>query len=522
MKRNVMLLTDQVREKLTAKCLTAVVTEAFINALPFDKSELAAESENFSRYAVNVIEKMHPETLLDKAMESTKDNQKANLYVQNLKLAIESVVEIATKRIVQEAMHIETPTPDIVAQVKLDDAETEKFINASKQSGTDAVAKLVKDKMIDVIKDEKNAYDTAAKLREEVREVIKAEQEDLKMDKDADAIESYLDLVLEPTDARNHISVFSKMQDVCMEAIMHSTEKYEGEIPYQTMEKITLESTFPFFDLSNRSLLDELNNMIIVTESAVVADGDCDDKKKAVAKTAFICTICIMTLLETLKTMHLAKPEMADVKNFVEDATDIKNLIKTDLRLVEDKVIDAVDGVKKSAAMGACNLVELDQAKESLEKVRGILENMTVPEAETTRKTRILNRITSALEAIKPANESDIKPITSYYVGRMKEDNITALEHAITIISRKPIVESIKINLRSDMKCENGSNVALEAYGFDAMGKRVCNYMFNINAVPDLGNTIADVVTECASYCNIGNKPVQMYFSDTGCSVPLK
>ena len=520
MKRNVMLLTNQVREKLMGKCTTAIITEAFINALPFDKNEISNQSSNFSRYATNVIATMHPDKLLDNAMESTKSNQQAHLYVQNLKTAVESVVETATKRIIQEAMHTETPTPEIVAQAKLNDDETMKFVNASKHSGTDAVAKLVKDKMIDVIKEEKDAYETAAKLREEVREIIKSEQEDLKSDSD-EAFESYLNLVLDPTDARNHISVFSKMQDVCMEAILHSSEKYDGEIPYDTMEKITLESTFPFFDLSNRTLIDELNTMLIVTESAI--DSECidDDKKKKVAKTAFICTICIMTLLETLKTMHLAKPSLANVKAFVEDPTNLKSLIKTDLKNVEDKVVDVVSDVKKSAALGSYNAVELEQAKESLEEVRGLLENMQVSETESVRKNRIMNQINSALEAIKPTTESDTNIITSYFVGRMKDENISALEHAVNIISRKPIVDSIKINLRSDKKCENGSTVALEACGLDATGRCVSTYMMNINSIPDLGKTVAEVVTECVSYCNLGNKPVQMYFTDKGYGVKL-
>ena len=359
MKRNTTLLTDKVRNKLMNKCVSAIITEAFINALPFDKTELANESTNFSRYAANVIGKMHPESLLDHAMESTKHDQKAHLYVQNLKDAVESVVDTATKRIVQESFSTENTVPEIVAQAKLNSDETEKFVAASKQAGTDAVAKLVKDKMIDVIKDEREAYEEEVKLREEVKDIIKKENEDLRasmISNEDEAFESYLNLVLAPTDARRHISVFSKMQDVCMEAIMHSTEEYSGEIPYHTMEKITLESTFNYFDLSNRSLFEELDSMLIVTESAV--DADCagemlEIKKKKVAKTAFICSICIMTLLETLKTMQLAKPDLADVKNFVDDVTTVKNIAKTNLKKKDaeaavNATIDAIAGALKA------------------------------------------------------------------------------------------------------------------------------------------------------------------------------
>ena len=155
MKRNVALLTDQVRNKLTGKCVSAIVTEAFINALPFDKSALASEATSLSQYSARVIGKMHPENILDKALEGIAGNKEHHLYVSNLKDSIDAVVESATKRIVAESLTIDVPTPEIIAQVKLNEDETEKLVNASKQSGTDAVANLVKDKMIQVIKDEK-------------------------------------------------------------------------------------------------------------------------------------------------------------------------------------------------------------------------------------------------------------------------------------------------------------------------------------------------------------------------------
>lgn len=528
-KRNTALLTDQVRTKLMGKCVTAVVTEAFINGLPFNKTEIVFESTNLANYASNVIDKMNPSILLDRAMESTKNNYKANLYVQNLKTAIESVVDSATTRIVHESLSSDNSPQEIVAHAKLNSDETEKFVKASKQSGTDAVAKLVKDKMIDMIKDEKSSYEAEQKLRSEVKDVIKQESEDLRNSMTDDmpednALESYMNLVLSPTDARSHISVFSKMQDVCMESILHSNEEYYGEIPYETMEKITLESTFPYFDLSNRSLMEELNTMIIVTESA---NEYCDEeemkhKKKKIAKTAFICSICIMTLLETLKTMHLAKPELADVKNFVDDATTVKKIVKTSLHNVEDKVSNVVSDVKKSVALGSFNTLEIEQAKESLEKVKGILEKMPVVESEIPRKNRIINKINSALEAITTNDDNSSIPITGSFVNRLREENITNLDHSVKLISQKPIVRDIQISLRSDLKCDENSKVDVEIKGNDASGACVATYMCQIHALPEFGTTVAEVVRECANYCDLGPKAVKMYFTDSGYSVPLK
>lgn len=524
MKRNMSLLTDQVRSKLTGKCTTAVITEAFINALPFDKTELANESVNLSKYAARVIEKMHPDSILENAIESTINDSKANLYVSNLKNAINSVVEIATQRIVQESACTEETTPEIIANTRLNSDETEKIVAASKQSGTDAVAKLVKEKMINVIKDEKSAYEISTKIREEIKDVIKKERDDLRATlEEDDAIESYLNLVLEPTDARNHISVFSKMQDVCMEAIMHSTEEYSGEIPYATIEKITLESTFPMFDLSNKDLIEDLNSMLIVTESLKeCSDAELAEKKGKVAKTAFICTICIMTLLETLKTMHLAKPELADIKNFVNDSTTIKNLTKVNLANVEDKVNAVINDSKKSVAMGSYNLVELSQAKESLEQAKGLIEKIDATGAEDVRKTRIINNINSALTTINTTKSSDDKSISGHFTNRLKEENLSSLEHGISLLSKKPIVREIRIYLRSDLKCGDKSKVDVELRGLDSSGGTVAIYNISIHALNEFGETVAEVIRDCANYCDLGAKPVSMYFTDSGYVVPVK
>ena len=526
MKRNTSLLTEQVRTKLMNKCVTAIVTEAFINALPFDKEELANESASMTRYAVNVISKMHPETLLSRALESTKHDAKAHLYVQNLTEAIESIVSAATKRVVQESFSTENVVPEIVAQAKLNSDETEKFVQASKHAGTDAVAKLVKDKMIDVIKDEREAQEDEVKLREEVRDVIRQENAELKASaNDDEAYESYLNLVLAPTDTRRHISVFSKMQDVCMEAIMHSTEEYSGEIPYNTMEKITLESTFNYFDLSNRSIMEDLNSMMIITESAVDTGCDAEEmdvKKKKIAKTAFICSICIMTLLETLKTMHLAKPELADVKNFVDNATTVKNMVRSDLKNIEDRVSVATNDAKKSVALGAYNTLELAQAKESLEKVKGMLDKMIVTESEMDRKNRIINKINSALEAMTEEKSSKDIPVTGHFVNRLREENLANLEHCVKLIAAKPMVQLIQIAIRSDLKCDDNSKVDIEVRGNDASGACVATHTVSIHALREFGQTVADVIRECANYCDFGPKAVKMYFTDSGYEAPLK
>ena len=524
MKRNVALLTDQVRNKLTGKCLNAIVTEAFINALPFDKKEVANEVASLSKYSARVINKMHPENILNKALEANMSNREHQLYISNLKNSIDDVVESATKRIVNEAFLDDTPTPDVIAQAKLNEDETEKLVNASKQAGTDAVAKLVKDKMIQVIKDEKNAYETAAKLRAEVKDVIKSETEDLKTIEEDDVLESYFNMVLDPTDVRNHISVFSKMQDMCMEAVMHSTESYDGEVPYDTLEKITLESTFPFFDLSNRPLIEELKSMTIVTESVTECDNEeeLQKKKKKIAKTAFICSICIMTLLETLKTMNLVKPTLTEVKQFVDEPTTAKSMTNVNLAKIDNKVSDVINDSKKYIAMGAFDSTEVVQVKESLEQAKNILTSMSIStESDVTSRDKIIEKIDAALTKMNiPVPEKPVE--IGHFLARYKDENLTNIEHGVNIIAKKPLVQEVFINVKSDIKCAEKCKVNVELKGMDASNKPIAEYTVEIHALPEFGETLVDVIKDSANYCDFGPKPVKLYFTDKGYSIPAK
>ena len=525
MKRNIPLLTNQVRDKLTAKCVTAIVAEAFINALPLNKDEIVYESAYLTNYVSQVMSKMHPENILDRAFEATMGDHKAHLYVTNLKEAVESVVDSATKRIVQEALSNEHGTPEIIEQVKLDSEETQKLVDASKKTGTDAVAKIVKDNLIDAIKDEKNAYEEAAKLREEIKEVIKGEPESMDETFDDSAVESYLNLVLTSTDVRQHVSFFSRLQDVCMEALFHSTEEYYGEIPYETMEKITLESTLPYFDLSQRSLIEEIKSMNIVTESAI--DEGCDPEEKAhkmkkIAKTAFICSICIMTMLQTLKTMHLAKPTVNEVRTFVDNPTNVRDMVNTNLDKVEDGVDNATDAVKKSVALGAVNAVEMEQAKEQLENIRALLDKMVVTESESGRKSRIINKLNSAIESLSDKLPEETTTMTDSFTNRLKEENLANLEYGIKLLSRKPMVQELQIAVRSDMNTSENAKVEVEIKGMDAGGSCVATYMVSMHTLKEFGATVAEVIRDTANYLDLGPKPVKMYFTDSGYAVPLK
>lgn len=563
MKRNTALLTDQVRNKLTNKCLTAIVAEAYINALPFDKFEVIMEAVNFAEYVSGVVSKMHPEKMLDEALESTKNNGAANRFVKNLKASIDSIANEAADRIVLECKDTDMTNPEIVDQAKLDKKETEKLVKASKRAGTSAVSKIVKDNMINVIKDEKTAYEEEAKVKEEVKDMIKSQKDELlasrseidgpttsdadmmdsandtgaepdkpvenddSLEVDENAFESYARVVLSPIDVRNHISLFSRLQDICIESSMHSNEVYDGEVPFKTMEKITLESTFDYFDLKQRTMKEELDSLTTIATEA--AGEDCPEgvSKEEAIKTSFICTICIMTLFEVLKTMHLKKPTVDEVRKIVDSKTDLSKLSNISLKNVEDKVNEIVSSATKSVAMGAFAAAEAQEAKESLANVKNIIAEINVSNDEIQRKARILSKIDTAIEAVDNAAVPK-GPVPGYtqrsaFETRLHEKNRCNLMTAVNRLIAKPMVREVRIEVNSADRCSENANIEVAFIGLDASGMKV-NYDYQtLHAVSITGNnveTVAELVKQSAEGCDF-SKPVLIYFVDKGYTVPL-
>lgn len=564
LKPNKNMLAAKLRQKFTGKCVTAIVTEAFVNGLPLNQEEIANESAELGRYAARVLATMHPDTLLDQALESVAGDPYATLFLKNLKGDISAVVESAVDRTLKERSLSDQTTPEIVEQATLDSKEVQKLVNASKHNGIDAVSKVIHDKMIKTIKDEKASYEQSEALKEKIKEVIQDNPtDDHSVGAPADtqspnqgfdgetsaptdsetegegeasqaaednALESYLNYALDPTDAREPISFFSRLQDVCMESILHSTENWTGEIPYETLQQITLESTLPFFDLSNRTLQEELRAIQIATESVEEAmschehDGMLSPEEKAhkmkkIAKTSLICTICILTLLETLKTMHLKNPTMDQVKDFIAKPTAHTDAAVSKLDNVELKVNKAANEIKKSVALGSLASVESAIAKESLNNVKDILNGLAINPMLNEQKDRIISTIDSALEAVGPTPKS--RDQSAGWIARAKNDNLVAMEHALKLLTMKPMVKNIRICMESSKQTEDGLRVTLEAQGLGNDGQIVNLQTFSVAAYPEFGDTIPEVVQECAQYIQLGMKPVDMYYKDSGYAVHL-
>ena len=548
MNHNRNILRSQLTNKLKGKCVAYLGTRAFMNALPFDETEVVIQSDNFANYAKVVMESLHPESLLDKAIAYAEKvgNSAAVTYLRDTNMAIESIVKDAVNRIICENATSDSTTPDIVKQAKLDESEMERLVNASKSNGLGQVGNIIKDKVIDTIKTEKAEYERAEKLKDEISEVLNASKDDTDLgDLNDDAsLESYYSTTLQVTDPRDHISFFSKLQDICMEALLHSETDEDGEINFQVIEKVTLESTFDMFDRSNMSIADKIASMTIVIES--IGDIPCHsgntmstdtikaDKAKKLAKIAFICTICITTMLETLKTMHLAKPTMEEVQKFVSGRTDVTKIsnLADNVSALEPQIKQNLDEVRKSVALGSMTEYELSEVRENLTNLKSSIEKIPTENADVktkNKKTEYLTKVTEAIHmvnskisAMEDAANALNEPLSGE-LSRRKEENIVALEKISKSMCRKPAVESIVIRLDGSMKSTDKLNtITLEAHGLNHSNEVIDHQTFNLHLLDRFGVNAADIVQESAKLAALGNRPMYLYFTDTQYSVPVE
>ena len=559
-----MLLRKHIKDKFVGQCLTRIVNEAFINSLPFNEEAIHDNFIPMNKYVNNVMNTMDTSTILDRAIEANIDNPSYTKFLTNLKNNINQVAEEAAIKIIKNKSLSDSSSPEIIKMAKMDENDIAKLEKAAKKSGIDSVAKIVNDKVIKCIKDEKDAYDKAEGLKQKIKDMIDEAQteeeetpevsdldEELDMssangsdegspiapsdeeneNSDVDAsLDSYFNIVLDPTDARHHISFFSKLQDVCLESILHSTEVYDGEIPYNTLTYITLESTFDFFDSSKLSLDDEINQLDIMRKSSALEsihcppDMDYDDyrhmKIHDASKTAYICSICILTLLEVLKTMHLQKIESQDVKRFVHRPTLIIDLRKKKLDDIEDKIDDEIIDTKKSVALGSLASVEASIAKENLTNIKNKINGINVGGNNSEQRERIINKLNNGIN-YKITTESN-NDQSGYYISKAKNNNISSLKHAINLIEKMPIVESLQLNIFDNYDVANENVISLEMVGFDKNGTQVQYSEFNINAYPEFGHSVGEIVQECASYITpITNKPKKIKYIKEGYTTSL-
>ena len=165
-------------------CFNAIVVEAFVNGVPIEESEKTDElRDKLSHYAAECLTDLGSSHLLTEALESVK-NHTSRLsapevaYLKQINSICMETAKSVTARIIEENKGNDDALKEAADKVALTQSEFERFSKAASSVTPDALSKMIQDKTLNTIKEEKEAFQKDAELELEVVNAINAVSEE--------------------------------------------------------------------------------------------------------------------------------------------------------------------------------------------------------------------------------------------------------------------------------------------------------------------------------------------------------
>ncbi len=492
------LLRTGLINKFTNQLMESVVTEAFVRGLPFNKEDMTHELDSYRNYVGSVLESLGGGYIL---LENAVKNSKPG-YIHDLAIDIVSTAIEAADRVVKESSEVTDPENSMYSII--DESEfTAEELSRFKKKGSNIsikdVGKVINKKVIDTIKLEKNEYEDSEDLKEKLSAALDdatdkedseknagdepstADDSTLSEDdlndpdlgdddsKDSEPIEneksgleSLYRTNLTPFDVVKPISLFSKLQDLCLESVLCTNEVYSS-LPFETLTKITMESTLSDFSPKSRTIEEELESLKLASESYRDSDLS-NDSFKSKIDTAMSCAICIETILETLNTLRLYKPSLESVRDFVDKHITYTSATESDLNAIKNKLT----GISKSMLADAADNDSIEDLRNVYTHIESIVESVEElpPEYDS-----IKNDVHAAFESTAKYIYDKCVDLNNHYDAvtesiydiKNREANISEFDKIARTYGKHPNVSEIRIVF--DSASENVGAVSIDAYG---------------------------------------------------------
>lgn len=363
MKINNAVYQSSASYKLLNTTFAAIVNEAFMDALPFNRLDMSEENERtLAEYTLKVVESFGGFDTLTYAMNNEKDPAKKQFLSDMRDVCLETANR-AISRV--SSGKKEVAREDMVAPT-LDKKEYAEYVEKADKLDLDRVAEIVKEKVLKTLDEEREARARNDEVNQALKEAIASQdeefdhsddemedeedtdeedtskedsdsedeedEEDEKKDKgekkdassdededDLDATESFLTRISGGALRRpdQHKSFFNSILNKAMEQIV-ATENVammdSDEIAKDRILDLTLESTLPDTFITKTSPDRALDFVMSYTNSQKLNK----DERKTVVESALVDATIAYTMIETLHTMNLVKPSVMDLKAVTE------------------------------------------------------------------------------------------------------------------------------------------------------------------------------------------------------------
>lgn len=174
------IIVRKIYSNVMDTCFNAIVVEAFVNSVPIDGSEMTDElRDSLSHYAAECLTDLGSSRLLTEALESVK-NHTSRLsapevaYLKQINSICMETAQGVTARIIEENKGNDDALKAAADKVALTQSEFERFSKAAANITPDALSKMIQNKTLDTIKEEKEAFQKDKELELEIVNAINA------------------------------------------------------------------------------------------------------------------------------------------------------------------------------------------------------------------------------------------------------------------------------------------------------------------------------------------------------------
>lgn len=230
-------------------------------------------------------------------------------------------------------------------------------------------------------------------------------------------IQSWHTIRSNPTDSITPISLFGKLNDFALEAVLSTKEFENSEIPYSALRKATFDSpiefiyTEPSLERVTESLIhsqDEQEQMIAIENIGSMINP---------YEQALLISTIIYTVLETLKTMNIYSPSYAQIKGTVDKRDIYNDSNKIKLQIAYDQLSKKINSIKNDVKL-ITDRKKASSVMESINNLQSILDNLkTITELQKT-----VQDIYPELNKCKLAVESKLNSSFTATEALIKED----------------------------------------------------------------------------------------------------
>ena len=461
------LFEQRVSDKIKTLTLEALINETFTKALPFNTDSLSDTSKSvLSRYTMATIEGMGGYNALINAMENETNPQKRTLLRDMDRICTEAATRTAARVAKENANALnddDSSMEELVAGAGFTEDEMNDFQTKAKDIDCERLAEIIKDKVLAVLKAEKESHERVEKINNELRDAatmystdgsdptsdedndiddVGEDMNDTGDDMDAEeSIRTFKKIVLDGSE-NEHRSFFSSIQNAACEQII-VTENAEtldpNELSLRRLKNITFENTLNIFSKREKSVYEALSNIAAIRSAA--EQEKYTEHLATVTEAATIDSVIVYTMLESLNTMNLIHPSVADIKAAVESQMSMTEKGKLDKDMINRGIRSRLTNAKIAATKNDATVIE--SAIDSFIKMKEAIEScheQIIPDDVMTSMESTIENLKKKYETLAIANESSVE---NFFERKRHEGNVAQMLRVKTLLKGVPGASSI-------------------------------------------------------------------------------